>query len=423
MDDTFPDIYADLDQIDFAEKYAELQEINETHIKNIESLTNEVNTLNKKLKEFQTTQEKITRNLSELFKTAKAEIARKDRMIAELRKQVDDILFRRNNHGEQRKRPIQEDIGEQKSIENKRPKFEKNQDRYEKSQERQEKNADKYREKSHEKQESYHRRDYRDREKSTNYSTSSYRGDSRKYEYKDDYRGPKYTKYTERRSQDKRYVDTRLTNDNKFKQSRRDSKSKDIRDEKENKTDINTKNIENKNVKNDLHTDDAKISKLDLEAYVPIEKIEIEEGEIEENEGIDKNVVKKVENKSKIKANKTANKLENVPKKEKCIKEEFKNVETQNILDISENKLTSNEIITETLNSSAQELQNAINSIKVQSSEESINDETINEETLQSIVDPNDSSIITQGNCIKLTNNCNRSFRSRRKRVVITVTD
>lgn len=42
-------------------------------------------------------EENLKRNISELYKTAKTEIARKDRIIAELRTELDNLLFRRKN--------------------------------------------------------------------------------------------------------------------------------------------------------------------------------------------------------------------------------------------------------------------------------------------------------------------------------------
>lgn len=41
------------------------------------------------------TQENLSRNISELYKTAKLEIERKDRMIADLRRKLDDYVLRR----------------------------------------------------------------------------------------------------------------------------------------------------------------------------------------------------------------------------------------------------------------------------------------------------------------------------------------
>lgn len=50
-------------------------------------LKKELSELTSKLKNIQTINENLERNLSSLLKTAKAEIARKDRMLDDLRKQ------------------------------------------------------------------------------------------------------------------------------------------------------------------------------------------------------------------------------------------------------------------------------------------------------------------------------------------------
>lgn len=60
-----------------------------------EELKKEVTDLSSKLQKLQKINETLEVNLSSLLKTAKAEIARKDKMIDELRKQVDDMSFKR----------------------------------------------------------------------------------------------------------------------------------------------------------------------------------------------------------------------------------------------------------------------------------------------------------------------------------------
>lgn len=62
-------------------------------------------------------QNSLATNISSLFKTAKTEVARKDRIIAELRRELDDVLFRRNNNKRRRDNrtsPVQ-DLKRQKS--------------------------------------------------------------------------------------------------------------------------------------------------------------------------------------------------------------------------------------------------------------------------------------------------------------------
>ncbi|XP_043495342.1 MATH and LRR domain-containing protein PFE0570w-like [Polistes fuscatus] len=93
MDSEDIDIYEDLpsynDETDFKD--------NENIFEKCEKLIKEVSELKLQLENTQKVKETLEVNLSSLLKTAKAEISRKDRMIAELRKQVDDMTFRRGH--------------------------------------------------------------------------------------------------------------------------------------------------------------------------------------------------------------------------------------------------------------------------------------------------------------------------------------
>ncbi|GLV37769.1 hypothetical protein CBL_06529 [Carabus blaptoides fortunei] len=89
------DIYGDLDDFDigdtiskFEENKKALTQLVEESQKRIDSLSDEVSVLNKINKNLKV-------NISELYKTAKAEIERKSRQLADLRREVDDTLFRR----------------------------------------------------------------------------------------------------------------------------------------------------------------------------------------------------------------------------------------------------------------------------------------------------------------------------------------
>ncbi|RLU18377.1 hypothetical protein DMN91_008734 [Ooceraea biroi] len=83
------DIYADLPSINLnTEQNDQLCNCKESE-KKLSSLTNELENLQK-------IKNTLENNLSSLLKTAKAEIARKDRMIDSLKKRLDDISFRRN---------------------------------------------------------------------------------------------------------------------------------------------------------------------------------------------------------------------------------------------------------------------------------------------------------------------------------------
>ncbi|KAI4499238.1 hypothetical protein M0802_005498 [Mischocyttarus mexicanus] len=91
MDSENIDIYEDLPSYEI--KSDEDLKTNENI--SCEELKEEVSKLKLQLEEVQKIKETLEVNLSSLLKTAKAEISRKDRMIAELRNQIDDMIFRR----------------------------------------------------------------------------------------------------------------------------------------------------------------------------------------------------------------------------------------------------------------------------------------------------------------------------------------
>ncbi|KAK9888633.1 hypothetical protein WA026_000861 [Henosepilachna vigintioctopunctata] len=62
----------------------------------VTSLEEDIQKLCDKITEMKQTQENLSRNISELYKTAKNEIDRKDRLIAELQSRLDDMIFKRN---------------------------------------------------------------------------------------------------------------------------------------------------------------------------------------------------------------------------------------------------------------------------------------------------------------------------------------
>ncbi|XP_072752178.1 uncharacterized protein Flash [Anoplolepis gracilipes] len=89
------DIYADL-----PESFNLNPDKNDQICCNCEKLKNELSLLSSKLENIQKINETLEKNLSSLLKTAKGEIARKDKMISDLRKRLDDTAFRRNNKGD-----------------------------------------------------------------------------------------------------------------------------------------------------------------------------------------------------------------------------------------------------------------------------------------------------------------------------------
>ncbi|XP_014606787.1 PREDICTED: putative leucine-rich repeat-containing protein DDB_G0290503 [Polistes canadensis] len=93
MDSEDIDIYEDLPSFDDKTDFKD----NEDIFEQCEKLKKEVSELKLQLENAQNVKETLEVNLSSLLKTAKAEISRKDRMIAELRKQVDDMTFKRGH--------------------------------------------------------------------------------------------------------------------------------------------------------------------------------------------------------------------------------------------------------------------------------------------------------------------------------------
>ncbi|KAJ8985821.1 hypothetical protein NQ317_012061 [Molorchus minor] len=80
-------VYDDIDDFDLGEEIERCS--HKVTQEDVEKLTATVEKLN-------SNQDILKTNISRLFLTAKEEIARKDRMIADLRSQLDDICFRRN---------------------------------------------------------------------------------------------------------------------------------------------------------------------------------------------------------------------------------------------------------------------------------------------------------------------------------------
>ncbi|XP_012261393.2 uncharacterized protein LOC105689153 [Athalia rosae] len=90
------DIYADLPS--FNEDNENHAEKNKILSENCVELEKKVDDLTQSLEAVKKTNHNLEVNLSSLLQTAKAEIARKDRMIADLRKELEDIRFRRGSN-------------------------------------------------------------------------------------------------------------------------------------------------------------------------------------------------------------------------------------------------------------------------------------------------------------------------------------
>ncbi|XP_071857054.1 FLICE-associated huge protein [Bombus fervidus] len=90
------DIYEDLP--DFGTEFHQnfVSNNGENIVEEQVNLKKQIAELTTKLENFQKVNKNLESNLFSLLKTAKAEIARKDKMIDELRKKLDDVTFRRN---------------------------------------------------------------------------------------------------------------------------------------------------------------------------------------------------------------------------------------------------------------------------------------------------------------------------------------
>ncbi|XP_068896055.1 glutamic acid-rich protein-like [Tenebrio molitor] len=92
--DVVNDIYANLEsnEPDLDLEVEKLQQQNSDLQLHIESLECDVEKLCSKIMDMKKTQDNLAKNISELFKTAKAEIERKDRIISDLRSQLDGYI-------------------------------------------------------------------------------------------------------------------------------------------------------------------------------------------------------------------------------------------------------------------------------------------------------------------------------------------
>ncbi|XP_019873331.2 transcriptional regulator ATRX [Aethina tumida] len=98
------DIYGDLPQFNLGDELDKLQNTNTELEERTKSLEVTVKQLNEDLKAVKAANEVLKTNISELYKTAKHEIDRKDKLIQELREQIDNFAFRRNEYGKKRTR-------------------------------------------------------------------------------------------------------------------------------------------------------------------------------------------------------------------------------------------------------------------------------------------------------------------------------
>ncbi|XP_078044910.1 FLICE-associated huge protein [Augochlora pura] len=95
-DDT--DIYEDLPSIEIKTEENFVANQTESNSHECAELNKQIAELTVKLDNFRKINKNLEVNLASLLKTAKAEITRKDKMIGDLRKQLDDIMFKRGAH-------------------------------------------------------------------------------------------------------------------------------------------------------------------------------------------------------------------------------------------------------------------------------------------------------------------------------------
>ncbi|XP_072396644.1 uncharacterized protein [Diabrotica undecimpunctata] len=89
------DIYDDFDNFDLGETVEKLKEENESLKKQINGQNENMEKLLTALNDMKTTNDNLSNNISSLLLTAKAELGRKDNTIADLRRDLDNIAFRR----------------------------------------------------------------------------------------------------------------------------------------------------------------------------------------------------------------------------------------------------------------------------------------------------------------------------------------
>ncbi|XP_044751472.1 uncharacterized protein LOC123311512 [Coccinella septempunctata] len=107
MEENF--IYDDLaTQGDLGEMINDLQTKNNELQQHVCSLEQDIVKLCDKITEMKTVQDNLSKNISELFNTAKNELERKDRRIGELQNQLDDLIFRRRQPNSALKRKWEE---------------------------------------------------------------------------------------------------------------------------------------------------------------------------------------------------------------------------------------------------------------------------------------------------------------------------
>ncbi|XP_018329803.1 serine/arginine repetitive matrix protein 2-like [Agrilus planipennis] len=89
-------IYKGIGEVDLGEETIRLQEENNKLLEHIRKLEDDVERLCQEILKMKKDKDALSKNISELFNTAKREIDRKNETINQLREQLDDIYFRRN---------------------------------------------------------------------------------------------------------------------------------------------------------------------------------------------------------------------------------------------------------------------------------------------------------------------------------------
>ncbi|KRT86418.1 hypothetical protein AMK59_1137 [Oryctes borbonicus] len=100
-------VYDDV-HVDLGNEISKLEEQNKYLLNHINKLEDDVKKLCTELVNMKEIQKNLSRNISELFKTAKIEIQRKDRTIAELRQEIDDLILNKGGNFKRFKRQLHE---------------------------------------------------------------------------------------------------------------------------------------------------------------------------------------------------------------------------------------------------------------------------------------------------------------------------
>ncbi|KAK9688173.1 hypothetical protein QE152_g35740 [Popillia japonica] len=102
------DLYEDVSHVDLGSQISNLEEQNKILLNHINKLEEDIKKLCTELTNMKGIQQNLSRNISELFKTAKIELHRKDRMISELREEINSLIRNKGERYKKYKRKLHE---------------------------------------------------------------------------------------------------------------------------------------------------------------------------------------------------------------------------------------------------------------------------------------------------------------------------